>query len=137
MSTSSLIVFQTIPVNKIPIHIPNKKKSWRYPSKSFLTLRTLAYNYFLIISNSFKNPNHLDNPIDTTQVDSILNFKDLNFNFIPSTPFYIHNIFTGNDNVIRTLIDLSIEFVNRSTFSFYTDGSLHTEGPLKSRLGFG
>ncbi|GES73345.1 ribonuclease H-like domain-containing protein [Rhizophagus clarus] len=127
----------TTPVNKIPIHIPNKKKSWRYPSKPFLTLRTLAYNYFLTISNSFKNPNYFDNLIDSPRSDSISNYKDLNFNFIPNTPYFIHNIFTGNDSVIRTLINLSIEFVNRSTFSFYTDGSLHTEGPLKSRLGFG
>ncbi|GBC02754.1 hypothetical protein RclHR1_00480011 [Rhizophagus clarus] len=137
MSTTSLITFQTTPVNKIPIHIPNKKKSWRYPSQPFLTLRMLAYNYFLTLSRSYRHPNYVDNSIDTVQSDSILEFKDFNFNFIPNTPYFIHNIFTGNESVITTLHDLSLEFINRSNFSFYTDGSLHTEGPLKSRLGFG
>ncbi|GBB93295.1 hypothetical protein RclHR1_21460001 [Rhizophagus clarus] len=112
MSTSSLITFHTTPVNKIPIHIPDKKKSWRYPSQSFLTLRTLAYNYFLILTRSFTHPNHLDNSIDIPQPDPLLNFKDFNFNFIPHTPYFIRNIFAGNDNVIQSLTNLSIEFVN-------------------------
>ncbi|GBC02553.1 hypothetical protein RclHR1_04690004 [Rhizophagus clarus] len=137
MSTSSLLTFQTTPVNKIPIHIPDKKKSWRYPSQPFLTLRTLAYNYFLTLSRSFKHPSYLDNSIDILQPDPLLNYKDFNFNFIPNTLYFIRNIFTGNDNVIQSLTNLSIEFVNRSTFSFYTDGSLHTDSLLKSHLGFG
>ncbi|GES74707.1 ribonuclease H-like domain-containing protein [Rhizophagus clarus] len=137
MSTSSLITFKTTPANKIPIHIPDKKKYWRYPSQPFLTLQTLAYNYYLTLTRSFKHPSHFDNPVDTSQPDFLLNYKDLNYNFIPNTPYFICNIFAGNDNVIQSLINLSIEFVNRSNFSFYTDGSLHTEGPLKSCLGFG
>ncbi|GBC04982.1 hypothetical protein RclHR1_05990011 [Rhizophagus clarus] len=136
MSTSLLITFKTTPDNKIPMHIPDKKKSWRYPSQPFLTLRTLAYNYFLNLNCFFKHPIHVDKFIDTSQPDPLLNFKDFNYNFIPNTPYFICNIFAGNDNVIQSLINLSIEFVNRLNFSFYTDGSLHTDGPLKSHLGF-
>ncbi|GBC00144.1 hypothetical protein RclHR1_03760008 [Rhizophagus clarus] len=137
MSTSSLITFQTTPINRIPTHIPDKKKSWRYPSKPFLTLRTLAYNYFLTLSRSYRIPNHSLNSNDLSQPDPLLNFKNVNYNFLPNTPYFVRNIFAGNDNVIQALINLSLEFIDRSTFSFYTDGSLHTDGLLKSHLGFG
>lgn len=121
-----------------PKHIPrlqdtNKKKTWRYPTVPFLTLKTIAFNNYLRLNSSSYSLTQSININDSLslKIDNNSNFNDSH------SLFYFSNFFFGNNDFNHRLYEIAKSFSPFNQFIFYSDGSLNNQGLHKSKLGFG
>ncbi|GBC05624.1 hypothetical protein RclHR1_06320002 [Rhizophagus clarus] len=137
--TSSLCKFKLYNQKIMERKFPSMKKQWKFPTKHHLTLHNIAYNSFLKLHRSSFSHFNLDS--NFLKNDMVYNHEfspqelSRNCNLDKNHFYFLYSLFKGNQHSLDTLYLLIIKFLFRDRLTFYTDGSLSTDGTNKSIMG--